>query len=39
MTSNKNPLKKHPQNFSMEIPRKGSENHQKEKNGKNTNKP
>jgi hypothetical protein len=23
----------------MEIPRKGSENHQKEKNGKNTNKP
>jgi hypothetical protein len=31
VTSNKNPSKKHPQNFPTEIPRKGSENHQKGK--------
>jgi hypothetical protein len=31
MTSNKNPSKKHPQNLRTEIPRKGSENHQKGK--------
>jgi hypothetical protein len=29
----KNPSKKCPQNFPMEIPRKGSENHQKGKTG------
>jgi hypothetical protein len=34
VTSNKNPLKKRPQNFSMEIPREGSENHQKGKTGR-----
>jgi hypothetical protein len=33
MTSNKNPSKKHPKNFPMEIPRKSPENHQ---NGKTT---
>jgi hypothetical protein len=33
MTSNKNPSKKHPQNFPMEIPRKGPENHHKGKTG------
>jgi hypothetical protein len=31
MTSNKNPSKKHPQNFPTEIPRKDPENHQKGK--------
>jgi hypothetical protein len=31
MTSNKNPLKKCPQNFPTEIPSKGSENDQKGK--------
>jgi hypothetical protein len=34
VTSNKNPLKKHSQNFSTEIPRKGYENHQKGKTGR-----
>jgi hypothetical protein len=33
MTSNKNPSRKHLQNFPTEIPRKGSENHQKGKTG------
>jgi hypothetical protein len=33
VTSNKNPSKKHPQNFPTKIPRKGSENHQKGKTG------
>jgi hypothetical protein len=33
MTSNKNPSKKYPKNFPMEIPRKSPENHQ---NGKTT---
>jgi hypothetical protein len=33
VTSNKNPSKKHPQNSPTEIPRKGSENHQKVKTG------
>jgi hypothetical protein len=33
MTSNKNPSKKRPQNFPTEIPRKGSQNHQKGKSG------
>jgi hypothetical protein len=31
--SNKNPSKKRPENFLTEIPRKGSENHQKGKTG------
>jgi hypothetical protein len=31
MTSNKNPSKKCPENFSTEIPRKGSENLKKKK--------
>jgi hypothetical protein len=31
VTPNNNPSKKHPQDFPMENPRKGSENHQKEK--------
>jgi hypothetical protein len=34
VTSNKNPSKKRPQNFSTEIPRKGSKNHQKGKTGR-----
>jgi hypothetical protein len=33
VTSNKNPSKKRPQNFSTKIPRKGSENHRKGKTG------
>jgi hypothetical protein len=33
MTSNKNPSKKHPQNFPTENPRRGSENHKKGKMG------
>jgi hypothetical protein len=33
VTSNKNPSKKRPQNFPTEIPKKGSENHQKGKMG------
>jgi hypothetical protein len=33
MTSNKNPSKKRSENFFTEIPRKGSENHQKERTG------
>jgi hypothetical protein len=33
VTSNKNPSKKHSQNFSTEIPRKDPENHQKGKMG------
>jgi hypothetical protein len=33
VTSNKNPSKKHTQNFPTEDPRKGSENHQKGKTG------
>jgi hypothetical protein len=39
MTSNKNPSKKHPQNFPIEIPRNSFENHQKGKTGRISNKP